>query len=156
MAKSFAEMRQELTENFSRQIESVNAFHARFPETPNIVKQLEEMHHNVSTWWGAQYGGTLSCTIGKLDSFKEPMLLDILELLETHYNMEFVGVDYPSQMYKRFTAHITWNSSVLDITVEAHLANDAKGCTRVQVGVETKTVETPIYRLDCQGEEHVD
>jgi len=160
MAKTFFEVKIEEEDAFTRRLAAINAFQQQYPEVPNLCQQIEEIQVpegvNLAAWWGYQWGGSLTVTLTGLTSFKDELLTNLLETLMAKYNAEFSSSDSPEYFTRMFSAPVHWENGNFDIHVEARVKNDSTGCTRVQVGVETKTVETPIYRLDCQGEEHVD
>ena len=156
MAKSFTEVRQEEQEAYELRLAAMIAFKDMFPEVPNLCEQIEGIQApegvKLAAWWGYQWGGSLTVTVTGLTSFKDELLTNLLETLMAKYNAEFSSSDSPEYVTRMFSAPVHWEKGNFDISIEARVKNDSTGCTRVQVGEEVRTVTTPIYRLDCQGE----
>ena len=145
----------DITQSANRTRATLRKFAKRFPDLPNWIHTKIESRENVTCWFSTKWGGTLQINLHNLDSFKSEALVDLLMIVETAFDIELTGKDIPEYSRKEFTGTYKWDEeeSSLDISVTATLSNISSQCQRVQIGVKTEVVETPIYRLDCQESE---
>lgn len=151
MASNLIETLKEISDMAARDRIAARYFFKTYAAVPDLVAKMNAREYT-SAWLSHRYGGSLNISICRLDGFKGNDLLDILFEVESTFNVELAMEDQPAQSRKVFTAHKTADFGTFDIQISAELKYDSQACKRVQIGTDTKTVEVPIYRLDCEGE----
>lgn len=120
-----------------------------------LPEQLDiwDSKYETTSWWSYMYGGSVTITLSELDSFKDAELFNLLEEVERYFGVELTSRDLPEYSQRKYETTTKWgDNKTLDISITAGLKFDAQGCQRVQVGSESRVVETPIYELRCSGE----
>ena len=106
-----------------------------------IFKDLDQSVHSIFMRTG-YYKPTIEVGLNKLESFKDPVLVKILDFLMDQ-STSVKTTDYPNWLNRDYNIEM---ADVM-ISISAYVRSDSPTCRKVQVGV--KIEEVAQYELIC-------
>lgn len=127
-------------------VESKDKINAIATIVDSAVAKFEEAGHHVTQWDGVG-DVSLNFTVSGLSSFKDPVLLELIESLMGE-GLEFKNHDYAAAINRDFHGSMTTESGLqIKVAICAYVKDDSVACRRIVKS--SKFVEQYEFEIVC-------